>query len=174
MAVKKGRNIFILRSANTGDEDIKTGYADVELEQGFAVGLGEVSTDRKHRGAYKLAAPKAGDLVGLVYNATTPFLKDERGNIYKTEVTDPRNIYFIEGTNVDVWMPGSNSEIALTNVEGTEEGAKYVVYKADSMKPQYATDTTGALLAFKITGKSFISVGADRVPSVEAIKVPVE
>ena len=42
------------------------------------------------------------------------------------------------------------------------------------MKPQYATDTTGALLAFKITGKSFISVGADRVPSVEAIKVPVE
>ena len=40
-------NILILRSANTSDKDIKTGVAEVELENGFGVALGEVSTNRK-------------------------------------------------------------------------------------------------------------------------------
>ena len=35
-------NILILRDVNTGDKDIKTGVAEVELENGFAVALGEV------------------------------------------------------------------------------------------------------------------------------------
>ena len=45
-------NILILRDVNTGDKDIKTGVAEVELENGFAVALGEVSAERKTRNAF--------------------------------------------------------------------------------------------------------------------------
>ena len=153
-------NVLILRSANTGNEDIKTGVAEVELQNGFAVALGDVSTDRKTRNAFKLAAANdATELVGLVYNADVPSLTDEMGNTYKGISSDPRNIKFAAGTPVNVWLPS--------------KGAKYVVYKANDMKATYATDTADALIAFKITGNKFVSIGADRVPTVEMIRVTV-
>ena len=165
-------NILILRDVNTGDKDIKTGVAEVELENGFAVALGEVSAERKARNAYKVAAASAAtDLIGLVYNADVPFLTDEAGNVYKGVVSDPRNIKFPKGTPVNIWMPAENAEIAMTEIAGVAEGAKYVVYKASDMKPTYATDTSDALLAFKITGKKYVSIGAERVPTVEMICV---
>ena len=165
-------NILILRDVNTGDKDIKTGVAEVELENGFAVALGEVSAERKTRNAYKVAAASdKTDLIGLVYNADVPFLTDEAGNVYKGVVSDPRNIKFPKGTPVNIWMPAENAEIAMTEIAGVAEGAKYVVYKASDMKPTYATDTSNALLAFKITGKKYVSIGAERVPTVEMICV---
>ena len=165
-------NILILRDVNTGDKDIKTGVAEVELENGFAVALGEVSAERKTRNAYKVdAASDKTDLIGLVYNADVPFLTDEAGNVYKGVVSDPRNIKFPKGTPVNIWMPAENAEIAMTEIAGVAEGAKYVVYKASDMKPTYATDTSNALLAFKITGKKYVSIGAERVPTVEMICV---
>lgn len=165
-------NILILRDVNTGDKDIKTGVAEVELENGFAVALGEVSAERKTRNAYKVAAASnKTDLIGLVYNADVPFLTDEAGNVYKGVVSDPRNIKFPKGTPVNIWMPAENAEIAMTEIAGVAEGAKYVVYKASDMKPTYASDTSGALLAFKITGKKFVSIGAERVATVEMICV---
>ena len=165
-------NILILRDVNTGDKDIKTGVAEVELENGFAVALGEVSAERKTRNAYKVAAASdANDLIGLVYNADVPFLTDEAGNVYKGVVSDPRNIKFPKGTPVNIWMPAENAEIAMTEIAGVAEGAKYVVYKASDMKPTYAANTSDALLAFKITGKKYVSIGAERVPTVEMICV---
>lgn len=165
-------NILILRDVNTGDNDIKTGVAEVELENGFAVALGEVSTERKTRNAYKVAAATdASDIIGLVYNADVPFLTDEAGNMYKGVVSDPRNIKFPKGTPVNIWIPAENAEIGMTEIAGVADGAKYVVYKASDMKPTYATDTTGALLAFKITGNKYVSIGAERVPTVEMIFV---
>ena len=161
-------NILILRSVNTGDDDIKTGVCESELQQGYAVALGEVSTERESRNAYKVAAPEAvTDLIGLVYNADVPSLYDENGNVYKGVISDPRNIKFPAGTIVNIWMPGSNAEIAMTEVAGTKEGAKYVVYKAGEMVPTYATDVADAMLAFKITGEKFVAIGAERVPTVE-------
>ena len=68
-------------------------------------------------------------------------------------------------------MPAENAEIAMTEIAGVAEGAKYVVYKASDMKPTYATDTSNALLAFKITGNKYVSIGAERVPTVEMICV---
>lgn len=165
-------NILILRDVNTGDKDIKTGVAEVELENGFAVALGEVSAERKTRNAYNVAAASnKTDLIGLVYNADVPFLTDEAGNVYKGVVSDPRNIKFPKGTPVNIWMPAENAEIAMTEIAGVAEGAKYVVYKASDMKPTYAADTSDALLAFKITGKKYVSIGAERVPTVEMICV---
>lgn len=165
-------NILILRSANTGDEDIKTGVAEVELQNGYGVALGEVSTDRKTRNAYKVAAATVDtDIVGLVYNADVPFLTDEAGNVYKGVVSDPRNIKFPKGTPVNVWIPSKNAEIAMTEIAGIAEGAVYVVYKANDMKPTYAADTTDAIRAFEITGKKYVSIGTERVPTVEMICV---
>lgn len=165
-------NILILRDVNTGDCDIKTGVAEVELQNGYAVALGEISKDRKTRNAYKVdVATDETDIIGLVYNADVAFLTDEAGNVYKGIVSDPRNIKFPKGTPVNIWMPAENAEIAMTEIAGTAEGAKYVVYKASDMKPTYATDTTNALLAFKITDKKFVSIGAERVPTVEMIFV---
>ena len=165
-------NILILRSVNTGDDDIKTGVCESELQQGYAVALGEVSTERESRNAYKVAAPEAvTDLIGLVYNADVPSLYDENGNVYKGATPERRNIKFPAGTIVNIWMPGSNAEIAMTEVAGTKEGAKYVVYKAGEMVPTYATDVADAMLAFKITGEKFVSIGAERVPTVELINV---
>lgn len=165
-------NILILRSANTGDEDIKTGIAEVVLENGFGVALGEVSTARATRNAFKVAAASdADDMVGLVYNADVPSLTDEQGNVYKGLISDPRSIKFPAGVPVNIWMPGKNSEIAMTEIDGTKDGAKYVVYKTGSLKPTYAADTTDAVKAFKITGEKFVSIGSERVPTVEMICV---
>ena len=165
-------NILILRDVNTGDSDIKTGVAEVELQNGYAVALGDISKDRKTRNAYKVGAATADtDIIALVYNADVPSLTDEAGNVYKGLVSDPRNIKFPKGTPVNLWIPADNAEIAMTEIAGAADGAKYVVYKASDMKPTYATETTGALLAFKITDKKFVSIGAERVPTVEMIKV---
>lgn len=165
-------NILILRSVNTGDEDVKTGVAEVELENGFAVALGEVSTERATRNAYKLETPADdSDLVGIVYNADVPILTDENGNTYKGIVSDPRNIKFPAGTTVNVWMPAKNAEIAMTEIDGTADGATHVVYTAGSMKPTYASDTTGAIKAFRITGNKFVSIGSERVATVEMVRV---
>lgn len=165
-------NILILRSVNTGDDDIKTGVCETELQQGYAVALGKVSTERKTRNAYKVAAPtEVTDLIGLVYNADVPSLYDENGNVYKGVVSDPRNIKFPAGTPVNIWMPGSNAEIAMTEVAGEKSGAKYVVYKKNDMKPTYSENVTDAVLAFKITGEKFVSIGSERVPTVELINV---
>ena len=165
-------NILILRDVNTGDNDIKTGVAEVELQNGYAVALGDISKERKTRNAYKVDVATADtDIIALVYNADVPFLTDEAGNVYKGIVSDPRNIKFPAGTPVNLWIPGDNAEIAMTEIDGVAEGAKYVVYKASNMKPTYAADTSDALLAFKIIDKKYVSIGAERVPTIEMIKV---
>lgn len=165
-------NILILRSANTSDKDIKTGVAEVELENGFGVALGEISKERKTRNAYMLDAATADtDLFGLVYTADVPALKDEMGNVYKGLVSDPRNIKFPAGTPVNLVLVTKGAEIAMTEVDGVANDATHVVYKAGSMKPEYATDVTDAVKAFKITDHKYVSIGAERVPTVEMICV---
>lgn len=165
-------NILILRDANSDDYTIKTGFAEEALQNGYAVALGEVSTDRATRNAFEVAAPtSADDTIGLVYNADVPFLTDVNGNVYKGVVSDPRNIEFPAGTVVNIWLPKKGSEIAMTEVDGTAEDATYVIYTADNMVPTYATDTSSAVLAFKITGTKYVSIGSERVATVEMIYV---
>lgn len=167
-------NILILRSVNAGENDIKTVVSTDKLENGFAVALGDVSKERKTRGAYKVTAPATKtDVIALIYNADVPILEDAMGNTYKGIVSDPRNIRFPENTPVNAWVPGKAAEIAMTKVEGTADDAKYVIYKAGSMKPEYAKDTTDALVAFKITGDGFVSIGNERVKTVEMIHVEI-
>ena len=63
---------------------LRQGVCESELQQGYAVALGDVSTERATRNAYEVAAPAAAtDLIGLVYNADVPSIYDEMGNVYK-------------------------------------------------------------------------------------------
>lgn len=163
-------NIFILRSTAHGDVHTKTGVSEVEVQNGYAVALGEVSNERKSRNAFVVAAPTENDKsIGLVYNADVPVVTDDRGNSYKAITHDPRDIRFPSGTIFNIHMPAKGDEYAMTEVSGTADGAKYVVFSAGSMEPTYAADDTDALLSFRITGKKFVSVGSERVPTVEMI-----
>lgn len=166
-------NILILRNATDSDPHVKTGVAKVETQNGYAVALGKVSKERATRNAFEVAAPAAKtDKIGLVYNADVPCIYDEMGNVYKGIVSDPRNIKFPAGTIVNIYMPGTYDEIAMTEVGGTKtESTKYVIYKAGSMTPEYADTTDDAVEAFEITDESFVSIGSERVKTVEMIHV---
>jgi hypothetical protein len=165
-------NILILRNVPNGDDHVKSGFSKTEkLQNGYAVSLGEVSTDRKTRNAFELDAPKADTPIAIVYNADVPVVTDDRGNSYKAITHDPRDIVFTVGTVVDLHIPGALEEIAMTEIDGTADSATHVVYKEGSMKPTYATSTDDAVLAYKITGTKFVSIGSERVPTVELMRV---
>ena len=167
------RNILILRSTNHGNKDIKTGYSKtLDLENGSVVALGAISNDRvkdrDHKGAYELDTPTADSTkIAMVYNADVPVLVDEMGNKYKGVISDPRTIHFPPNTVVNVFIPSVGEEIAVTEVAGTATDATHVIVKAGSTKLEYATATTDALIAYEITDRKFVSVGNERVETVE-------
>lgn len=173
-------NVFILRSYSAPDEDVKTVYANATLEEGFALGLGALSTARGTRGAYLGAAPAAGDDVVLVYNADIPTLTDGNGNMIKGITSDPRGISYPANTVVNAFIPHKGIEVAMTKVKGLTidswekdaQNDEFVIIAAGDMEPTYtddAEDLDTALVAFKITRKGFVTIGAERVPTVEMI-----
>lgn len=170
-------NVFILRSYSAPDEDVKTIYANSVLEEGDALGLGALSTARGTRGAYLGAAPAAGDTVVMVYNADIPTLSDGNGNVIKGILSDPRGISYPENTVVNAFIPHKGIEIGMTKVKGINDiGAwtkgdsdEFIVINAGDTKPTYAASKEDALVAFKITRKGFVTIGSERVPTIEAI-----
>lgn len=152
--------IFIPRSiaADRVDSLVKTGVADVELRNGDIVVLGE-----KTDGVYKLT-PYVTDAkaVGIVYNAG---VQDNDGYRYGD---DPRKIKFAAGTPVNVYIPQPWDEVAYTVVAGEVEGATYLTPTNGDTVLTCAQSAPESGLAFKITGKKFVSVGGERVPTVEA------
>lgn len=152
--------IFIPRNIAAGRVDslVKTGIAEVELRNGDIVVLGE-----KTDGVYALTPYANGaTAVGIVYNAG---VQDNDGYRFGD---DPRKIKFAAGTPVNVYIPKEWDEVAYTVVAGTEAGAKYMVPTNGDTALTFAASAPESGLAFKINGKSFISVGNERVPSFEA------
>ena len=170
-------NVFILRSYSAPDEDVKTVYANIALEEGDALGLGALSTARGTRGAYLGAAPAEGDTVVMVYNADIPTLADGNGNLIKGILSDPRGISYPENVVVNAFIPHKGIEIGMTKVKGINDiGAwtkgdsdEFIVINAGDTKPTYAASKEDALVAFKITRKGFVTIGSERVPTIEAI-----
>lgn len=160
------KNIFIPRSiaATNVDSFVKTGTSSVELRNGDIVAIGA-----KTNGVYSLSKP-ASDTTrfGIVYNAD---VVNENG--YKGLSDDPRDIVFPAGTVVNFFIPQNEDEIAVTVVSGTKAGALYLVSSANSTGYTYAEELPTSGLAFEITGEKFISIGGDRIATVEAVKVAV-
>ena len=158
------KNVFIPRTvaATNNDSLVKTGVAEIELRNGDIVAIGA-----KADGVYKLTAPTSSTTrFGIVYNAD---VVDDKGR--KGLDDDPRDIVFKAGTVVNFYIPKVEDEIAVTVVAGTAASAKYITSTANKTGYTYATEAPATGLGFEITGKSFISIGNERVATVEAVCV---
>lgn len=170
-------NILILRSENVADGLVKSVYSKtVKLQNGDAVSLGEMSKERGFKGAYEGLAPAENTQVVMVYDAEVPFVVDAKGNMLRGIVNDPRNVEFPIKHVVNAFIPTTGEEYAFTEVKGivdmktwtkNAEADEFVVVKAGDVKPTYATTTDGALVAMKILGKHYVTIGAERVPTIE-------
>jgi hypothetical protein len=159
------KNIYIPRqiAAENTDSLIKTGKAAIELRNGDIVEIGA-----KEDGVYTLTAVTSATSAtadyGIVYNADVVM----EGN-YRGLSDDPRNVVFPAGTIVNFYIPQKHDEIAVTVVAGTATGAVYLVPTTSGTGYTYATAVTTEGLVYKITGAKFISVGNERIPTVEAV-----
>lgn len=154
--------IFIPRSvaADNVDALVKTGVAQVALRNGDIVVLG-AKTD----GLYALTPFATGATqIGIVYNADVENIEG-----YKFGGSDPRKIVFPAGTPVNVFIPQDWDEMAFTVVAGTADSATYLVPTNGDTALTYATEAPDSGFALKITGTSFVSVGGERVATVEAV-----
>lgn len=155
--------IFIPRSiaADNVDSLVKTGVAaSATLRNGDIVVLGA-----KTNGVYALTPYATGATnIGIVYNADVENLDG-----YRVGGSDPRNITFPAGTPVNVFIPQAWDEVAFTVVSGTAAGATYLVPTNGDTALTYSDDTPSAGDGFvvKITGTGFVSVGGERVATVE-------
>lgn len=154
--------IFIPRTiaADRVDSLVKTGVAATTLRNGDIVVLG-AKTD----GVYALTPYSTGATnIGIVYNADVENLDG-----YRIGGSDPRKIEFPAGTPVNVFIPQAWDEVAYTVVAGTAAGATYLIPTNGANELTYSDDTptAGDGFVIKITGTSFVSVGGDRVPTVE-------
>ena len=157
------KNIFIPRTvaAENTDSLVKTGTASIELRNGDIVAVGD-----KTNGIFELTAVTSTTTrYGVVYNAD---VVTESG--YRGLSDDPRNVTFAANTPVNFYIPKKNDEIAVTVVAGTSANATHLVPTVNGTGYTYASEA-GSTLSFAITGNKFISVGNERVATVEAICV---
>ncbi|MBU5332096.1 hypothetical protein KQI61_07780 [Anaerocolumna aminovalerica] len=164
------KNIIILRNVDGGREAVKTGYLIEEMENGAPVAFGEMGQTRQIRGAYKLTKPTESDTkLGFIYNADVTTVVLATGESYRNINSDPRNISFVKDTIVNFELFSKGQEIAITKVEGTPD--KYVIIDTTKGGYKYAAeaDITTAPVVLEVIGNKFISVGADRVPSIELL-----
>lgn len=151
-------NIYIPRVIGADDADTKSGKASVALHNGDLVTLGA----RDKYGLYELTLATDNDTdVYVVYNADVPTEGMHRGL-----VDDPRLLEHKAGRPVDIYAPQKNDEVAITKagIAGSED--KYVVVdNAGQMK--FAADVPTDGLCYRVEETTFVSVGMERVPTVE-------
>ena len=170
-------NVLILRSENVADGLVKSVFSKtVKLQNGDAVSLDTMSKDRGFIGAYEGVTPAEDKQVVLVYDAEIPFITDAKGNMLRGIVSDPRNVEFPTKHVVNAFIPTTGEEYAFTEIKGisdmktwtkTPALAEYVVINAGDVKPTYATSKDDALVAMEILGKHYVTIGAERVPTIE-------
>lgn len=165
------KNVYILRDVSASK--VRTGKADIELRNGDIVAIGA-----KVDGVYTLTAPVAasgsGDTAvpatkrfGIVYNAD---VVTEAGK-YRGLSDDPRDVVFKAGTVVNFYIPEEEDEIAITVAKDYAKDTSKVLVP-DLGKTGYAAKATAATtdyLVYTITHESFVSIGNERVRTIEAV-----
>ena len=157
-------NVYINRTPKMGDTKIKSGVAAIELHNGDIVAVGAKKADN----TYELTAPtgSTGEVLAIVYNADVVTEGAHRGL-----VDDPRLLVHKAGTVVDVYLPERGQEIAITEVAaGTPAVGEFLVPKTGSTGYE-AKATAGTGLAYKVTGNKFVSIGNERIKTIEAVCV---
>lgn len=155
------KNVYILRDVSA--DKVRTGKADIELRNGDIVAIGE-----KEKGVYTLSAPTADTKrFGIVYNAD---VVTEAGK-YRGLSDDPRDVVFTAGTTVNFYIPKKEDEVAITVAEGYDAKTSKVLVPTVG-KTGYtakATAATADRLVYEITHESFVSIGNERVKTIEAV-----
>lgn len=162
------KNVYILRDVSANK--VRTGKADIELRNGDIVAIGA-----KVDGVYTLTAPVAASesavpatkRFGIVYNAD---VVTEAGK-YRGLSDDPRDIVFKAGTVVNFYIPEKEDEIAITVAKDYVKDTSKVLVP-DLGKTGYAAKTAAAetdYLVYEITHESFVSIGNERVKTIEAV-----
>lgn len=155
------KNVYILRDVSASK--VRTGKADIELRNGDIVAIGE-----KADGVYTLTAPTADTKrFGIVYNAD---VVTEAGK-YRGLSDDPRDVVFAAGTIVNFYIPEKEDEVAITVAAGYDaKTSKVLVPTADATGyTAKATAATTDRLVYEITHESFVSIGNERVKTIEAV-----
>lgn len=155
------KNVYILRDVSA--DKVRTGKADIELRNGDIVAIGE-----KEKGVYTLSAPTADTKrFGIVYNAD---VVTEAGK-YRGLSDDPRDVIFTAGTTVNFYIPKKEDEVAITVAEGYDAKTSKVLVPTVG-KTGYtakATAATADRLVYEITHEGFVSIGNERVKTIEAV-----
>ena len=159
--------IYIARSvaADKVDSVVKTGKAAFELRNGDIVAVGAKATD----GTFTLTKPAADStLLAVVYNAGVENIEGYRIG------DDPRKIVFAAGTPVNIYFPQIGDEVAYTVVTGYVSGtSKYLKPTVGDTALTAAAAASASGLNYQITGTGYVSVGGQRVQTIEAMLVPL-
>lgn len=155
------KNVYILRDVSASK--VRTGKADIELRNGDIVAIGA-----KADGVYTLTAPTADTKrFGIVYNAD---VVTEAGK-YRGLSDDPRDVVFKAGTIINFYIPEEEDEVAVTVADGYDAKTSKVLVPTVG-KTGYtakATATATDHLVYEITHESFVSIGNERVRTIEAV-----
>jgi len=155
------KNVYILRDVSASK--VRTGKADIELRNGDIVAIGA-----KADGVYTLTAPTVDtNRFGIVYNAD---VVTEAGK-YRGLSDDPRDIVFKAGTVVNFYIPEEEDEIAITVAKDyVKDTSKVLVPTADATgyTAKASAEATDKLV-YEITHESFVSIGNERVRTIEAV-----
>ena len=155
------KNVYILRDVSA--DKVRTGKAEIELRNGDIVAIGG-----KTDGVYTLTAPTADTKrFGIVYNAD---VVTEAGK-YRGLSDDPRDVVFKAGTVVNFYIPKQEDEVAITVAEGFDAKTSKVLVPTAG-KTGYTAKATAATtdyLVYEITHESFVSIGNERVKTIEAV-----
>lgn len=155
------KNVYILRDVSANK--VRTGKADIELRNGDIVAIGA-----KADGIYMLTAPTADTKrFGIVYNAD---VVTEAGK-YRGLSDDPREVVFKAGTTVNFYIPEKEDEIAITVAKDYTNDTSKVLVPTAGETGYTAKDSAAAndSLVYEITHESFVSIGNERVRTIEAV-----
>jgi hypothetical protein len=154
------KNVYLLRDVVA--DKVRTGTAAIALRNGDIVEIGE-----KTKGVYTLTAPTADTKrFGIVYNADVVI----ESNKYRGLSDDPRDIEFPAGTIVNFYIPEKEDEVAITVATGYVKDTTTVLVPTVGSTGYTAKATAEATdcLVYTITGESFVSIGNQRVKTIEA------
>lgn len=155
------KNVYILRDVSANK--VRTGKADIELRNGDIVAIGE-----KVDGVYTLTTPAADTKrFGIVYNADVVTVAGK----YRGLSDDPRDVVFEKGTVINFYIPDEEDEVAITVADSYVKGTSKVLVPTPGTTgytAKTASEDTDKLV-YGITGESFVSIGNERIKTIEAV-----
>ena len=160
-------------AARNVDSLNKFGKAEVALENGHVVALGDKSTTKGENDVYNVNVPATATLAtDIFYMVNEPVNVLVNGK-YSGLTDDPREFNIAAGKVFSMYKPMVGDEIIISvdGLAGTKGTNTYIVPANGTTKLTWASDTSGVSLAYKYVGDTFITVGNEKVTAYRFICV---